>query len=154
MIVQSLLDFLSHGWDIREKTREVAQVIAEIPSGILLAVELREVLAGDGDGFFRLSHGNSIAEFRVKRSFIFAFLQSIRASVSSCSPPSSSSTMIMSLSRKSTTPQVPPSKVSSLPSSLSVMQAVYQNQGEPQAKKAFNFIFFRGGFFENFQIKA
>ena len=73
MIVQSLLDFLSHGWDIREKTREVAQVIAEMPSGILLAVELREVLAGDGDGFFRLSHGNSIAEFRVKRSFKFVF---------------------------------------------------------------------------------
>ena len=73
MIVQSLLNFLSHGWDIREKTSEVAQVIAEMPSGILLALELREVLAGDGDGFGCLSHGNSIAEFRIKGSFIFLF---------------------------------------------------------------------------------
>ena len=77
MIVQSLLDFLSHGWDIREKTREVAQVIAEMPSGILLAMELVELLAGDGDGFGCLSHGNSIAELRIKGSFIsFFFSQS------------------------------------------------------------------------------
>jgi hypothetical protein len=77
MIVQSLLDFLSHGWDIREKTREITQVVAEMPSGILLAMELVELLAGDGDGFGCLSHGNSIAELRIKGSFIsFFFSQS------------------------------------------------------------------------------
>ena len=82
MIVQSLLDFLSHGWDIREKTREVAQVIAKMPCGILLTGELLETLAGDGDGLF-LSHGYSVAEFRIKASFNLFFFQSIRASESS-----------------------------------------------------------------------
>ena len=70
MVIESFLDFLSHSWDIREKTREVAQVIAEMPCGILLAMELVELLAGDGDGFGCLSHRNSIAESRINASFI------------------------------------------------------------------------------------
>ena len=119
--VQSFLDLSLHFRDITEKASEIAQVIAEMPCGILLASELLKVLAGDGDGFGGLSHGNSIAELRIKGSFIFVFLQSIRASVSSCSPPSSSRTMMNSLSIKSMTPQVPPSNVISLPSFLSVM---------------------------------
>ena len=77
MIVQSLLDFLSHGWDIREKTREITQVVAEMPCRVHLFGHLVEAGFGDGDGFGCLSHGNSIAELRIKGSFIsFFFSQS------------------------------------------------------------------------------
>jgi len=71
--VQSLLDFLSHRWDITEKASEIAQVIAEMPCRVHLLGHLMEAGFGDGDGVGCLSHGNSLNYFWVKREFYFRF---------------------------------------------------------------------------------
>lgn len=81
MGIESFLDLLLHFGDITEETREIAQVVAEMPCRVRVLGHLVEAGFGDGDGLeclevgiVFLSHGNSIAEVGGIASIFNSFL--------------------------------------------------------------------------------